>query len=138
MDGRLAVPVALLALAGCRQESPEAQIKKTFDACLKAIEEGDASRPGEALGPQFSGPEGMSGDEAKLFLAALLRTERVGVTVFSSRIEVQGSRGAQTVEVLLTSRSGGGLLPQDASRKTYLLRWERLEGKWRLGSLTEP
>ena len=46
MDGRLVVPVALLALAGCRQDSPEAQIKKTFDACLKAIEEGDASGPG--------------------------------------------------------------------------------------------
>ena len=138
MDNRLAVPLALIALAGCHKESPEAQIQKTFDACVKAIENADAGSAAEVLSPRFSGPEGMTRDEAKLYLLGLLRQEKIGITIFASRIEVRGSQATQSLEAVLTSRTGTGLLPQDASRKLFLLRWERLEGDWRLKSLDEP
>ena len=135
MNLRLTVPLAIIALAGCRKDSPEAQIQKAFDACVKAIEEADAEAPIKALSPQFAGPEGMTRDEAKLYLLGLLRQGKIGITVFSNRIEVKGSEATQIVEMVLTSRSGGSILPQDTSHRLFLLRWERLEGDWRLRSL---
>jgi hypothetical protein len=80
----------------------------------------------------------MTRDEAKLYVLGLLRQEKIGITVFSSRIEVKGSQATQAVEVVLTSRSGASLLPQDASHRLFLLRWERLEGEWRVRSLESP
>ena len=35
------IPLALVALAGCREESPEAAIRKAFDACVEAIQDAD-------------------------------------------------------------------------------------------------
>ena len=135
MDDRLVVPFALILLAGCHQDSPEVQIQKAFDTCVKAIEAADPKPVLAVLSPQFSGPEGMSREEAKIYLLGLLRQEKLGITVFANRIAVHGSQGDQSVEVVLTSRSGSTLLPEDASRKLFLLRWERLDGLWRLQSL---
>jgi hypothetical protein len=135
MDLRLVAPLAIIALTGCRKDSPEVQIQKAFDACVKAIEEADFDPPIKTLSPQFSGPEGMTRDDAKLYLFGLLRQEKIGITVFSSRITVKGSQATQTVEMVLTSRSGASLLPQDASHRMFLLRWERSEGDWRVRNL---
>lgn len=137
MDSRLIATAALIALAGCRQDNPETRIQKAFDACVKAIEAADSRAALGVLSRDFTGPEGMTRDEAQLYLMGLLRQEQLGITVFSSRIEVQGSQGTQAVEVLLTSRSGSGLLPQDATRRLFLLRWEERDGNWRVRSLQE-
>ena len=137
MRTRLAVPLALVALAGCREASPEAKIRQAFDACVKAIQEADPEAAASVLDPAFTGPDGMTRDKARLVLRGLLSQEKVGVTVFASRIEVKGSRATQSVEALLTSRSGGSLLPSDASRKAYLLGWERREGRWTVRSFQE-
>jgi hypothetical protein len=138
MNRRLLLPIALIALAACRQESPEAKIQKAFDTCVKAIQEADPGAAVEMLSAQFSGPEGMTRDEAKLYLMGLLSREKIGITVFASRIVVQGSQGTQSVEAVLTSRSGASSLPQEASRRLFLLRWEHVQGTWRLRSLEEP
>lgn len=130
-------PVTLLVLAGCRTESPEAQIQKAFDHCIQAIEAGKGDTATEVLSPRFEGPEGMGRDEARLYLLGLLRGETIGITIFSSRIEVKGSQAQQAVEAILTSRAGGALLPQEASRRLFQLRWEETEGRWRLRSLAE-
>jgi hypothetical protein len=66
----------------------------------------------------------------------VLRREKIGVTIFSSRIEIKGREAFQTVELLLSSRSGG-LLPQDASRRTFLLRWVERDRTWRLRELVD-
>lgn len=137
MHVRLAIPIALVALAGCREETPEAKIRKAFDACVKAIEEADPEAASRILGPSFAGPDGLTRGEARLYLQGLLRQEKVGVTVIASRIEVKGPRATQSVEVLLASHAGGSLLPQDASRKLFLLAWEHREGRWYLQSLQE-
>jgi hypothetical protein len=138
MIRRLLLSIALIALTGCRRESPEAEIQKAFDTCVQAIQEADPGTATNRLSAQFSGPEGMTRDEARLYLMELLRREHVGITVFASRIAVQGSQGTQSVEAILTSRSGDSLLPQDASRRLFLLRWERRQGTWYLRSLEEP
>jgi hypothetical protein len=137
MKGPFAIPAVLIAVTGCREDRPEVEIQKAFDACVKAVQEADPGSAVEVLSPAFSGPDGMTREEARLYLMGILRQEKVGVTVFASRIDVKGSRGTQSVEALLTSRSGGSILPQDASRRLFLLRWERQEGRWRLRSLQE-
>lgn len=132
---RFAVPALALLLA-CTPESPEARVKKAFEACVKGVESGDAGAVAERLDPAFTGPEGMDRNAARLYLLGLLRREKVGVTVMSNRVDVRGREALQTVEVLLTSR-GGGLLPQDASRRTFLLRWRENGETWRLRELAD-
>lgn len=127
-------PAILLSilLVACAPEAPEAKVKRTFEACVKGVEEGDAGAVIERLDRKFEGPEGMDRNAAKLYLLGVLRREKIGVTVFSSRIEMQGREALQVVELVLTSRSGGGILPQDASRRTLLLRWVETDKEWRL------
>lgn len=119
-------------MVGCRDASPEAQVKAAFQRAVAAIEAGDAAGACEVLAPDFSGPEGLDRPSARLYLTGMLRREKVGITVFSDTLERKGNRLLQRVEVLVTSRAPGGLLPQDAGRRTYELTWEEVKGDWRL------
>ncbi len=130
-----AILLSCLFLA-CAPSSPEARVKRAFEACVKGVETGDIDAALEALDPKFTGPEGMDKASAKLYLLGVLRREKIGLTIISSRIQVQGREALQTVEILLTSRSGG-ILPQDASRHTFLLRWTETDDTWRLRELVE-
>ena len=125
-----------LILLSCAPGSPEARVKSAFEACVKGLETGDPGAVIERLDPGFTGPEGMDRNAARLYLLGALRRERIGVTVLSSRIEVRGREAIQAVELLLTSRDGG-LLPRDASRRTFLLRWRETKGDWRLRELAD-
>jgi len=127
----------LFLLLACHSGSPEEQVRKSFQACIKGIEQGDAGSVVEILAPDFSGPEGMSRDEAKLFLLGVLSREKIGVTVLSDRIEVQGTKAFQTTSLILTGKSGSSLLPEESSRKAYTLRWQKRDGRWRLKEITE-
>ena len=122
-------------LLACGGQTPEAQVKAAFQECVEALEAGDVGRAAARLSPRFEGPEGMDAGAARLYLLGVLRREKVDVTVLADRVEVQGSQARQTVEVLLTGREDGGLLPQDASRRRFQLRWERRDGDWRLRGL---
>lgn len=136
---RRALPVLFLAatLAGCRSDTPEAALRKAFDACVKAVEAGNAEGVIEHLHPKFAGPEGLDRPQARLFLMGLFRQGKVGVTVFSSRVEIKGRQGQQWVEVLLTSRGQGALVPDEGSRKRFELRWELHEEAWKLREIRE-
>jgi len=127
----------LLTLLACARETPEARVKKAFEACVRGIEASDPGAVIERLDTRFEGPGGMDRNGAKLYLLGILRREKIGVTVFSNRVEVQGQEALQTTELLLTSHGGSGLLPQDASRRTFLLRWIEKDGAWRLRALVD-
>ncbi len=133
-----ALPVLILtaALAGCRSDTPEAAINKAFDASVKAVEAGNVDGILEQLHPKFAGPDGMDRPQARFFLMGLFRQGKVGLTVLSSQIEVKGRQANQSVELILTSRSGG-VLPDETSRKAFLLRWELHEKAWRLREIRE-
>lgn len=136
---RALYPVALilLNLLACARESPEARVKQAFEACLKGIESSDPGAVIERLDTRFEGPGGMDRNGAKLYLMGVMRRDKIGVTVFSNRIEIKGHEALQTTELLLTSHGGSGLLPQDASRRTFLLRWIEKDGAWRLRALVD-
>ncbi len=127
----------LLTLLACTPESPEARVKQAFETCVKGIESSDPGAVIDQLDTRFEGPGGLDRNGAKLYLLGVLRRDKIGVTVFSSRIEVKGREALQTAELLLTSQGSSGLLPQDASRRTFLLRWIEKDGNWRLRSVVD-
>jgi hypothetical protein len=130
--------LALLgALASCASDRPEEQVRKAFEACCKAVEAGDAAAATAPLDPAFRGPEGMDKATARLFLLGTLRQEKVGVTVVRNEVAIRGKEAFQDVDLILTGRSGG-LLPQDASHRTFQLRWRKAGGDWKLVEVQTP
>ncbi len=130
--------LSVALLAGCRRETPEARIRKAFDACVQAVEAGDAAKAAQGLSPGFTGPEGMDQAGARLYLAGILAREKVGVHVLAQDLAVRGAEAVQTVDLVLTGRSGGALLPGEGSRRALVLRWERRDGEWKIREIEEP
>lgn len=124
--------IPMVCLISCRTESPETQVKRALDECLKAIEAGDADPVIDRLSLKFQGPEGMDRASARLFLMMRLRREKIGVTLLSQKVNVQDEEATQNLDVMLTSRTGKSVLPDESSRKTFILRWEHKDGKWLL------
>lgn len=136
MGKRLASSFMALALLACRPGSPEAQVRRTFESCRGAVEAGDAAAAIAPLDEAFRGPGGMDRGAARMYLLALLRHDKVGITVLRSEVQVRGPEALQEVDLLLTGRQGG-LLPEDATRRTFGLRWRRKGQEWRLLELRE-
>jgi hypothetical protein len=135
---RVPLLLPILVVMACHPERPEAQVKRAYEDTVKAVEAGDASEAASFLAKDFSGPEGMSKADAKLFLLGILNREKIGVTTLGNRVNVRGNQAEQNLEVMLTSRSGSsGLLPDETSKRVFLLSWERQEGKWTLRELRE-
>jgi ketosteroid isomerase-like protein len=109
-------------------------VKKAFETCRAAVEAGDAAAATASLDPTFRGPEGMDKATARFFLVGTFRQEKVGVTVVRNEVAVRGNEALQEVDLILTGRSGG-LLPQDASRRGFQLRWRKSGGDWKLMEL---
>ncbi|MBP7619303.1 MAG: hypothetical protein KA743_12355 [Geothrix sp.] len=131
MRKRIASVCVLTALAACRSDNPEAQVRKAFEACRAAVEAGDAAAATAVLDPAFRGPNGMDRAMARMFLLSTLRREKIGVTVLRNEVAVQGNEATQEVDLVLTSRSGG-LLPQDASHRGFRLTWRKRQSEWLL------
>ena len=130
--GVLAATLSVLCvLAACHADQPEDQVRKAFETCRAGVESGDAAEATSSLDPEFRGPDGMDKATAKLFLLGILRQEKVGVTVVRNEITVRRGEAFQEVDLLLTGRSGG-LLPQDASHRSFRLRWRKTSGGWKV------
>ncbi|NTV73145.1 MAG: DUF4440 domain-containing protein [Holophaga sp.] len=127
---RILAAALLAVLAACSREGPEGRIRKAFEGARGAVEAGDAARAAAVLSPKFTGPEGMDRAGARLLLGGVLGREKVGVTVLSQKVEVDGARAVQSLELVLTGRAGGELLPGDRARKSLTLRWELRDGAW--------
>ena len=130
------VLVLLAALLACRSDKPEDQVRRAFQACVTGVEAGDAAAASAPLDASFRGPEGMDKAAARLFLMGIFRQEKVGLTVVRNEVTVTGHEAFQEVDLLITGRSGG-LLPQDASRRSFGLRWRKAGGDWRIFELQE-
>ena len=132
----LLAPV-MVTLSACHRTRPEDQVKAAYQACCEAIASGDAAGAVEALSPRFRGPEGMDRASARLYLTGLLQRQKVGITTLRNDVRVEGDEATQDVSLLLTD-AGGGLLPSEASRRTFLLTWRREGRAWKLVELEAP
>ena len=131
MRNSFASVCVVLGLFGCRSDKPEAQVRRAFEQCRAAVAAGDAAAATAPLNPAFRGPDGLDKATARLYLLGLFRQEQVGVTVVRNEVAVTGGEALQEVDLILTSH-GGGLLPQDASRRGFRLRWRKSGGDWTL------
>ncbi len=124
----------LAACPGCRSDKPDVRVRAAFETCRAAVEAGDARAATAALDPAFQGPEGMDKGMAQLFLMGTFRQQNVGVTVVRNEVAVKGNEAVQDLDLILTGRSGG-LIPQDASHRSFRLRWRNVSGDWRLAEV---
>lgn len=129
--------ILLLALAACGRRGPEERVRAAFEDCRAAVEAGDIGRATAPLDEDFRGPDGMDRATARLFLGSLLRREKVGLTVIQNQVRRDGPDIVQEVDLVLTGK-GGGLLPEEASRRRFLLRWRERSGNWRLVEVQAP
>ncbi len=132
----LTLTLLLTVQLACRSDKPGARVQKTFDACRAAVESGDAMAATEPLDEAFRGPDGLDRGSARLYLLTLFRQERVGVTVLRNELAPGGHEVLQEVDLLLTGR-GSGLLPQEASRRRFQLRWRVENDRCRLLELRD-
>jgi len=136
---RRLIPILVLLTScfACGRKGPEDRVRAAFGACCTAVEAGDAARAVAPLDDDFRGPEGMDRATARLFLMGLLRRQRVGITVLRNQVRRDGPDIVQEVDLVLTDR-GSGLLPEDASRRSFVLRWRERGGDWKLAELHPP
>ncbi|MBP1627600.1 MAG: hypothetical protein H6Q00_2075 [Holophagaceae bacterium] len=125
----------LLAAVACTTDSPEEQVKQAFAACVQDLEKGDGTSALEKLSPGFEGPDGMDRGAASLFLRAILKQGRLGITVLHSRVKAHPQEATQEISVVVTQRGGQSLLPDESSRQDFLITWERRKGVWRVKAL---
>lgn len=126
--------LTLCSLLACKQGSPEDQVRAAFASTVEAVEKSEPGAVAERLTQDFQGPEGMDRSAARLFLMGIFRQQKVGVTVLANRVQVNQDGALQAVELVLTSK-GGGLIPQDMGRRSFVLRWRRTGNDWKIRSL---
>ena len=125
------IPLTICSLLACNPGTPEAQVRGAFAACVAAVEKGDAAFVGEMLAPEFQGPEGMDRGAARLYLMGVFRQQKVGVTVLANRVQINRGEALQAVDLVLTAK-GGGLMPEDMGRRSYLIRWRKVKSDWKI------
>ncbi|MBL0312372.1 MAG: nuclear transport factor 2 family protein [Holophagaceae bacterium] len=126
--------LTLCSLAACKQGSPEDQVRKTFAEAVQAVENSDVGGASELLAQDFQGPEGIDRGAARLYLMGVFRQQKVGVTVLANRVQITRDGALQAVDLVLTSK-GGGLIPEDMGRRSYVIRWRKTGNDWKIRSV---
>lgn len=132
-------PIALTALTlcsllGCKQGSPEDQVRETFASTVEALEKSDAGAASDMLSQDFQGPEGMDRGAARLYLMGVFRHQKVGVAVLANKVQINRDGATQAVELVLTAK-GGGLIPEDMGRRSFVIRWRKIGSHWKIRSV---
>lgn len=126
--------LTLCTLLACKQGTPEEQVRAAFGSIVDAVEKGDAGTAVELLSQEFQGPEGMDRGAARLYLMGVFRQQKVGVTVLTNRVQINRDGALQAVELMLTSK-GGGLIPDDMGRRSFVIRWRKTGSHWKIRSV---
>ena len=128
------IALTLCSLTACRQGSPEDQVREAFASTIEAVEKSDAAAATEMLSQDFQGPEGMDRGAARLYLMGVFRQQKVGVTVLANRVQINREGALQAVDLVLTSK-GGGLVPEDMGRRSYVIRWRKTGRHWKISNV---
>ena len=129
------IALTLCSLLACKQGSPEDQVRETFATTVEALEKSDAGAASDLLSQDFQGPEGMDRGAARLYLMGVFQHQKVGVTVLANRVQINRDGALQAVELVLTSKGGGGLIPEDMGRRSFVIRWRKTGNHWKIRSV---
>ena len=133
------VLVALLLLAACRREAPEAALRASLADLEDAVEARDAGAIEDVLAADFAGPDGMDRPAARrLAQLAFLRNPEVAVAIGPLDVRFPGDDADPThATVAFTAALAGGTgrwLPESGSVYRVETGWRREGGDWRLAS----
>ena len=124
------VLLTTLQQAACTRSDPEKELRATVSAMAQAIEQ---HRVGDALGSvadDFTRESGDFGkaDARRLLTAAMLRNERIQLSVVVTDLRIEGKRAFVRLRVLATG--GAGLLPERGQTWDFDTVWRRESGGW--------
>ena len=129
--------LALLGLAGCSKEAPEAALEKAVNQLQENLQDKRSSAVLEQLHPEFMAEQQYDRTWAKRTMALLfLRHKRVQVVALGKRSEIDPvyrDKGQTRAEVMLTGAEG--LLPDSARHYRVELEWWLEDGEWQLARL---
>lgn len=122
----------LVWLSGCTRSPDEAALRAALDAMAAAVEARDAGDFMEGVADDFTGDHGMDRGQLQSMLRLhILRNARIGVTVLSTDVQLQGDRATVVQRVVLTGGQGS-LLPERARPYRIESGWRWNDGRWQV------
>jgi hypothetical protein len=129
--------LALIGLAGCSKEAPQAALEKAVSQLQENLQDKRSSAVLEQLHPEFMAEQQYDRAWAKRTMALLfLRHKRVQVVALGKRSEIDPvyrDKGHTRAEVMLAGAEG--LLPESARHYRVELEWWLEDGEWQLARL---
>ena len=131
----LAVALALLAVAGCSRDDPQAELEAAVQALQDSLEAKRAGAVLDQLTPEFRAQSELDREWAKRTMTVLfLQNANVKVMALARSSRITGETSGETdAQVVLAG--GQGLLPERASPYSVKLQWRREDRRWRLARL---
>lgn len=131
--GSLALLIATMLLVACSRSSDEQQLRDAMAAMQDAVERRNSADFMDHVADDFSAPAANMERRQlhDLLRLQLLRNERIGVTLATREIHVNGMRA--TVKAVATfTGSSGGWLPERGSVYAMTTGWRKDNGDWKL------
>lgn len=125
---RVLPAVAMLMLAACAGEGPEARLRAVVYAMEAAVE---ARRPADFIAhvdESFTNRDGLDRQSLRGVLASqVMGNQTIEVILGSPEIVLHGERATLTVEATLI---GGRYLPERGERLRITSGWREVDGEW--------
>lgn len=129
----LVMATLLLGLTACAKKPDEQQLRDAMAAMQSAIEERQPADFMSHVAADFAAPSAdmQSRQLHDLLRLQVLRNERIGVSLASSDIRIDGQR-ATVVALATFTGSSGGWIPERGSVYKLSSGWRKDDGDWKL------
>lgn len=125
------VALAIMLLAACTTESPEARLRQRFAEMQAAVEDRRTSDFMDGVSADFTGAGGM--DRAalhNLLRARTLGNANIGATTGTLDVQVNGDTATVKFSLLLTG--GSRVLPDQVRTLQVTSGWRQQDGEWKV------
>ena len=123
----------MMVVGGCSRSSDEQQLRDAIQTMQQAIEERHPSDFMDFVADDFTASDnGMDRRQLHdLLRLQVLRNERIGVSLVTRELSINGRRATVTLTATLTG-SSGGWLPERGSIYSVTSGWRKDDGDWKL------
>ncbi|HET9032753.1 MAG TPA: nuclear transport factor 2 family protein [Dokdonella sp.] len=121
----------LLLISACKRPSDEQRIRAALEDMQLAMESAKPRDFMQYIGEDFTGADGQLDRQAlhNLLRAQVLANARIGVTLASTDVELQGNHA--TVKVTATLSGGSGRwIPERGAIYRIESGWRKQDGEW--------
>jgi hypothetical protein len=136
----MGLALLLCAAVGCRDDGPEAAVRRVLDDGVAAIHARDVNRAARHLSPGYRDRLGRTAREVRQGAFFLLRRGPVYVLLRDTTVEVTGSTARVTTTAYAVQgqpevRKLRDLVPREADRLELTLRFALEDGRWRVRAI---